>query len=91
MEFGIQLKESGTLLKIGIQNPNFTNNDRNPVPGMQNLGRGIQNPRLSFTWGNSSLSVFPTTVTKTKKVRKKTTLGIDAVVVVFFGVQGKLI
>ena len=66
LEFGIQLKESGTLLKIGIQNPNFTNNDRNPVPGMQNLGRGIQNPRLSFTWGNSSLSVFPTAVTKTK-------------------------
>ena len=48
LEFGIQLKESGILLKIGIQNPNFTNKDRNPVPGIRNPGRGIQNPRLSL-------------------------------------------
>ena len=45
---GIQLKESGILLKIGIQNPNFTNKDRNPVPGIRNPGRRIQNPRLSL-------------------------------------------
>ena len=71
MESGIQFKEYRTLLKIGIKNPNFTNKDRNEVPGIWNPERGIQNPRLSFTQGNSSLDVFPTTVTKTKKVRKK--------------------
>ena len=37
----IQLKESGILLEIGIQNPNPTDKDWNPVPG-------IQNSRLSW-------------------------------------------
>ena len=74
MESGIQLKR---------YNPNFTNKDRNQVHGIRNLGRGIQNQRLSFTWGKSSLSVFSNTVRKKKKERKKT-LSIDAVVVVFF-------
>ena len=94
LESRIQLKESGTLLKIGIQNPNFTIKDRNPVPGIRNLGRGIHNPRLSFTLGDySSLSVFHHR--NQKKERKKKALRIDAVVfvvvVVFFRVQGKLI
>ena len=75
MESGIQFKEYRTLLKIGIKNPNFTNKDLNEVPGIWNPGRGIQNPRLSFTWGNCSLSVFPNTDTKTKKVRKKNDAG----------------
>ena len=84
LESGIQLKESRILLKTGIQNPNFTNKDWNPAPGIRNPGYGIQNPRLCFTWGDYSfLSVFPNTVTKKKKERKET-LGIDAAVVVFF-------
>ena len=33
----IQLKESGILLEIGIQNPNPTDKDWNPVPGIQNF------------------------------------------------------
>ena len=37
----IQLKESGILLEIGIQNPNPTDKEWNPVPG-------IQNSRLSW-------------------------------------------
>ena len=38
-----QLKESGTLLRIGIQNPSSTK-----VPGIRNPRCGIQNPRLSW-------------------------------------------
>ena len=32
---------------IGIQNPSSTDKDWNPVPGIRNPQRGIQNPRLS--------------------------------------------
>ena len=39
--------ESGIPLTIGIQNPSSTNKDWNPVPGIQNTPRGIQNP----IWG----------------------------------------
>ena len=42
LESGIQLKESGILLKTGIQNPGF--NDKE----IRNPRRGVQNPRLSW-------------------------------------------
>ena len=48
VESGIQFKESGIPLTIGIQNPSSTNKDWNPVPGIRNPQRGIQNPRLSW-------------------------------------------
>ena len=32
---------------IGIQNPSSTDKDWNPVPGIRNPQRGIQNSRLS--------------------------------------------
>jgi len=41
VESGIQLKESGIILTIGIQNPSSTDKDWNPVGG-------IHNPRLSW-------------------------------------------
>ena len=87
LESGIQLKEYRTLLKIGIQNPNFTNKDRNPVPGIRNLGRGIQNQRLSWIplhrVTTPPLACSPTPLPKNKKKEKEKALGIDAVVVVF--------
>ena len=45
---GIQLKESGIQLRIGIQNPSSTDKDWNQVAGIRNPRRGIQNPRLSW-------------------------------------------
>ena len=54
MESGIQLKDSGILLTIGIQNPSSTDKYWNPVPGIRNPHRGIQNPGLSwipYKWG----------------------------------------
>ena len=54
LESGIQLKDSGILLTIGIQNPSSTDKYWNPVPGIRNPHRGIQNPRLSwipYKWG----------------------------------------
>ena len=48
LESGIQLKKYGIpLTMIGIQNPSSTDKDWNPVPGIQNPRRGIQNPILS--------------------------------------------
>ena len=44
---GIQYLEPGILRKIWIQNPSSTDTDWNPVPGIRNPLRGIQNPRLS--------------------------------------------
>ena len=41
-------KKTGILLRIGIQNTSFTVIDWNPVPGIRNPKRGIQNPRLSL-------------------------------------------
>ena len=55
LESGIQLKESGIPLTIGIQNPSSTDKYWNPVPGIRNPWRGIQNPGLSWipvTWGD---------------------------------------
>ena len=46
---GIQLKESGIPLRIGIQNPSSSDKDWNPIPEIRNARRGIQNPRLSWT------------------------------------------
>ena len=40
--------ESAILLRIEIQNPSFSDKDRNPVPGIQNPLRGLQNPKLSW-------------------------------------------
>ena len=48
LESGIQLKQSGIPLTIGIQNPSSTDKDWNPVPSIRNPGRGIQNPTLSW-------------------------------------------
>ena len=49
-ESGLQLKESGILLKIIMQNPSSTDKDRNSVPRIQNPRLGIQNSRLPFNW-----------------------------------------
>ena len=54
MESGIHLKESGILLRIGIQNPSSTDKDWNQEPEIRNQRREIQNPRLpwlALTWG----------------------------------------
>ena len=48
LESGIQLKESGTLITIGIQNTSSTDKYWNPVPGIRNPQCGIQNPRQSW-------------------------------------------
>ena len=48
LEFGIQYKESGIPLTIGIHNPSSTDKDWNPLPGIRNPRYGIQNPRLSW-------------------------------------------
>ena len=42
MESGIQLKESGIHLTIGIQDP--TDKHWNRVPGIRNTAQGILNP-----------------------------------------------
>ena len=41
------LVESGILLTIGTQNPSSTDKYWNPVPGIRNPQRGVQNLRLS--------------------------------------------
>ena len=41
LESGIQFKESGIPLTIGIQNPSSTDKDWNPVSGIWNLESGI--------------------------------------------------
>ena len=48
LESGIQFKESGILLTIGIRNPSSTDKDCNLVPRIQNPRYAIQNPRLSW-------------------------------------------
>ena len=48
LESGIQLEDSGIPLTIGIQNPSSTDKYWNPVPGIRNTKREIQNPRLSW-------------------------------------------
>ena len=48
LEFGIQLKGSGIPLTIGIQIPISTYKYWNPVPGIRNPRRRVQNPRLSW-------------------------------------------
>ena len=49
---GIQLNEFGIPLTIGIQNPSSTDRYWNPVPGVRNPYRGIQNPTVfdSLIW-----------------------------------------
>ena len=41
-------KESGIPQTIRIQNPSSTDKDWNPLPGIRNPQRGVQNPRLSW-------------------------------------------
>ena len=48
LESGIQLKKSGISLMFGIQNPSSTDKYWTPAPGIRNLQRGIQKPRLSW-------------------------------------------
>ena len=48
LESGIQLKESGIPITIRIQNPSSRDKDRNPVPGIRNPQRGMQNTRLCW-------------------------------------------
>ena len=48
LESGMQLKETGILLKIGIQNPSSTDKDCDPVPG---------NPEL-MAWNEESKVVY---------------------------------
>ena len=48
LESGIQLKDSGIPLSIGIQFSSSTDKYWNPVPGIRNTTREIQNPRLSW-------------------------------------------
>ena len=43
---GILYLEPGILIKIWIQNPSSTDTDWNPVTGIRDPLRGIQNPRL---------------------------------------------
>ena len=45
LESEIQLKETGIPLTIGIQKSSSTVKDWNPVPGIRNPRRGIQDPR----------------------------------------------
>ena len=49
---GIQLNEFGIPLTIGIQNPSSADRYWNPVPGVRNPYRGIQNPTVldSLIW-----------------------------------------
>ena len=48
LESGIQLKESGILLTIKIQNPSSTSKETgNPLPGIRNLRRRILNGNTS--------------------------------------------
>ena len=86
MESGIQLKESGPLLKIGIQNPNFTNSLESSTGNPEFRAWNPESKTVldSVTWGDSSLIVFPTAATNGKKKERKKTLCIAAVVVVFF-------
>ena len=46
LESWIQLKESGILLTIGIQNLSSTDKYWNQMPGIRNPRRGIHNPGL---------------------------------------------
>ena len=48
LESGVKFKESGIPVTNKIQNPSFTDKDWDPVPGIRNSRRGIQNPRLSW-------------------------------------------
>ena len=50
MESGIQPKESGIAITIGIQNSSSTNINWNPIPGIRNPKRRVQNPRLSYIY-----------------------------------------
>ena len=85
LESGIQLKESGILLKLGIQNPNFTDKDRNPVPGIRNPGRGIQNPWLSLHGVTTlPLARSPAPLPKKKKRQKEKRCPVLMLLLLYF-------
>ena len=48
VESGIRDTALRIQLTIGIQNPSSIDKDWNPVTGIRNPQRGIQNPRLSW-------------------------------------------
>ena len=50
LEYGTQLKVSEIPRTIRIQNPSSPDNDWNSVLEIRNPRRGIQNPRLLWTW-----------------------------------------
>ena len=59
LESGIQLKESGIPLTIGIRNPSSTDKDWNPVPEIwTDPRRRIQNLRLSWISLHGMIIVF---------------------------------
>ena len=62
--------ESGIPLAIGIQNPRSTGKDWNPVPGIRNPRRGIQNPKLSGIPLYGTI-IFSRAEIKEKKRKKK--------------------
>ena len=51
LESGKQLKESGIPLTIEIQNPSYTDKDRNTVPGTTARDPQSKNVLYSVTWG----------------------------------------
>ena len=55
------LVESGIPLWIGIQNLSSTDKQWNPVPGIQNSRRGIQNPILSWILLHEDKLLLPRT------------------------------
>ena len=62
-ESGIQLKESGIPLIIGIQNLSSTDKDWNPVPGIRNPRSGIQNdPESKIVLDSLSKAIWSTNV-----------------------------
>ena len=61
MESGLQLKESGILPKIGIQNLSSTDKDWNPVPGNPKSTAWDPESKTvldSLTWGELIIEIF---------------------------------
>ena len=63
--------ESGIPLAIGIQNPRSTGKDWNPVPGIRNPRRGIQNPKLSGIPLYGAIIFSRTEIIIKKNIQKK--------------------
>jgi len=52
LECGIQLKESGILLMIGVRNPSSIDKDWKPIPGIQNPEAKTVLDSLSWSEGH---------------------------------------